>query len=258
MDAPSHTMSQRIEEIRQCISAAAKRCARNPNDVHLIAVGKTHDAAAIREALAAGITHLGENKVQEAKEKMVLLQRETKSSGAQWHFIGHLQTNKARQAVEIFDMIHSIDSYRLAAEVDRRSYTKDRIMPILVQVNTSREKSKYGLDPDEVLTAVKQIAELKNVKIKGLMTIGALTSADDTDAVRGYFKRLRDLKEFILKQQIPNVDMEYLSMGMSADFETAIEEGATHVRIGTAIFGKRKRAVKTPAAAPALNPEKKN
>jgi pyridoxal phosphate enzyme (YggS family) len=253
MEPTPHTVIERVAEIRRRIAAAAKRSGRNPKDICLIAVGKTHDAATLNEGVRAGILHLGESKVQEAKEKIPQVAHAIAPLKIQWHFIGHLQTNKVRQAVELFDMIHSIDAVRLAAEVDRRSYTKDKTMPILIQVNTSREKSKYGIDPDEVLNAVKQIAELKNVKIKGLMTIGALTAstANDTDMIRSYFRKLRELKEFIIEQRIPNVDMDYLSMGMSGDFELAVEEGATHIRVGTAIFGKRKRASKTlPAAAP--------
>ena len=160
----SEKISERITEIRGRMAAAAARCGRDPNDIFLIAVGKTHDAGTIKEGVAAGLLHIGENKVQEAKEKIPAFRQDPRLPKVQWHFIGHLQTNKVRQAVEIFDMIHSVDSFRLASEVDRRSYTKDKIMPILIQVNTSHEKSKYGIDPDETVHAVKQIAELKNLK----------------------------------------------------------------------------------------------
>lgn len=251
MDSETSTTKQRIGDITKRIQDACKRAGRKPEEVHLIAVSKTHPAEAIREAVEAGIMHIGENKVQEAKDKLHLLQQDKAFSHVRWHYIGHLQTNKVRQAVEIFDMIHSVDSLRLAAEIDRRSYTQDKIMPILIQVNTSREKSKYGIDADDTLELIKHISELKNVTIKGLMTIGALTAAtsNDTVKIRSYFQKLRELKEFISEQKIPNVDMEFLSMGMSGDFEIAIEEGATHVRIGTSIFGKRKRAVRSATAA---------
>lgn len=250
MESETSTIKQRTGEILRRIQDACKRVGRKPDEVQLIAVSKTHGAEAIREAVEAGLVHIGENKVQEAKDKLHLLQQDKAFSHVRWHYIGHLQTNKVRQAVEIFDMIHSVDSIRLAAEIDRRSYTRDKTMPILIQVNTSREKSKYGIDPDDTLELVKHVSDLKNVKIKGLMTIGALSAAtaNDTVKIRSFFRKLRELKEFISDQKIPNVDMEYLSMGMSGDFEIAIEEGATHLRIGTSIFGKRKRTMRNAAA----------
>lgn len=245
-----------IRTIREKAHAAAKRAGRNPADIQILAVTKTYDAEHIIEAVKAGITHIGENKVQEAREKLTELETLGKKPAFQFHLIGHLQTNKARQAVEMFDMIHSIDSFALAKEIDRRAYIKDRVIPILIQVNTSREKSKYGLDPDNTLEAVKQIAELKNVRIKGLMTIGALsaTTAGDADKIRGYFRKLREMRDFLRDQKIPNVEMELLSMGMSSDFEIAIEEGSNFIRIGTAIFGKRKRAVKSTTLKPEEKP----
>ncbi len=257
MNGDASSVAERTEILLRKINEACVRSGRRPDEVKLIAVSKTHSADAIREAVHAGLRHIGENKVQEAKDKIPPLQHDPLFKEVQWHYIGHLQTNKVRQAVEIFDIIHSVDSQRLAAEIDRRSYTKDKIMPILIQVNTSREKSKYGVDPDDTLEVVKQVSELKNVRIKGLMTIGALTAAtaNDTVKIRSYFKKLRELKEFIAEQRIPNVDMEFLSMGMSGDFEIAIEEGATHIRVGTAIFGKRKRATKAATASAAGKPE---
>ncbi len=232
-----------INALQSRIEAAATRAGRDPKEIKLMAVTKTYGAEFVQAAATSGIAMIGENKVQEAKEKMALIP----SKNFELHLIGHLQTNKVRQAVEIFDMIQSVDSERLAAEIDRRAYTKDRIMPILLQVNTSREKSKYGLDPDNVMEAVKQISEFKNIRIRGLMTIGALTAitANDSEKIRSYFKRLRELRDFIRDQKILNVDMEMLSMGMSSDFEIAIEEGSTCIRVGTAIFGKRKRMIKT-------------
>ncbi|NUM79843.1 YggS family pyridoxal phosphate-dependent enzyme [bacterium] len=248
------TIAERIGELRRRVAEAAARCGRKTEDIRIIAVTKTHPVNYLHEAFAAGLTNFGENKIQEAKEKFPLIDSAKVTGPITRHLIGHLQTNKVRQAVEIFDVIHSVDSVRLATEIDKRAYTKDRVMPILIQVNTSREKSKYGIDPDETLKLVKQVAEFKNVKITGLMTIGALTASTsgDPDKVRLFFKRLRELRDFIADQKIPNVDMRDLSMGMTHDFETAIEEGATMIRIGTAIFGKRKRG----SAAPKL--EEKN
>ncbi len=234
-------------EVRQRMAAAAARGGRKAGDIAVVAVTKTYPIEYILAARDAGLTIIGENKVQEAKEKAALLTARDPKWKTTWHLVGHLQTNKARQAVEIFDMIHSVDSFRLAAEIDRRAYTRDKIMPILIEVNTSREKSKYGIDPDDVLETVKKIAELKNVAIKGLMTIGGLTAATagDADRTRSYFRRLRELRDFVAEQKIPQVDMSVLSMGMSGDFEIAIEEGSTMVRIGTAIFGKRKRGAQS-------------
>lgn len=234
-------------DVRRRIAGAAARSGRKAGDITLVAVTKTYPIEFIQAARDAGLTIIGENKVQEAKEKAALLVARDPKWKATWHLVGHLQTNKARQAVEIFDMIHSVDSFRLAAEIDRRAYTRDKTMPILIEVNTSREKSKYGIDPDDVLEVVKKISELKNVAIKGLMTIGGLTAVTAGDAVRtrGYFRKLRELRDFIEEQKIPQVEMSILSMGMSGDFEIAIEEGSTMIRLGTALFGKRKRGAQS-------------
>ncbi len=232
-----------VQELRTRIAAAAVRSKRDPESIVLVAVTKTYPIEYIQAAAEAGVTVIGESKVQEAREKASLLQQAASRPRVEWHLVGHLQTNKVRPAVELFDMVHSVDSFRLASEIDRRAYTKDKVMPILIEVNTSREKSKYGIDPDDTLEVVKRIAELKNVRIKGLMTIGGLTAATAGDEVRtrSYFRRLRELRDFVADQKISNTDMAHLSMGMSSDFEIAVEEGATMVRIGTAIFGKRKR-----------------
>jgi hypothetical protein len=234
------TIQQAVTDLKKRVRAAAQKAGRNPKDIRIIAVTKTHPPEFVVAAVRAGLSDIGENKVQEAKDKFSILPPDIIYRR---HLIGHLQTNKVRQSVELFDLIHSVDSLRLAQEIDKRCYTTDRVMPILIQVNTSREKSKYGIEPDDTLTLVKQAAELKNVRIKGLMTIGALTAsmAQDSEKVRGYFKRLRDLQQMIIDAAIPNVEMDVLSMGMTHDFETAIEEGATLLRIGTAIFGKRQR-----------------
>ncbi|HMW31968.1 MAG TPA: YggS family pyridoxal phosphate-dependent enzyme [bacterium] len=243
------TIRANIETIRKKIEASARKVGRDPKEIHLIAVTKTYGIDYVREAVAAGISLIGENKVQEAKEKYTELEQSGNVPDFQLHLIGHLQTNKARQAVELFDMIHSVDSFRLAKEIDRRAYTVDKTMPILIQVNTSREATKYGVEPDNTLELIKQVSELKNIRIQGLMTIGALTAvqANDPEKIRSYFRRLRELRDFIREQNIPNVEMNALSMGMSSDFEIAIEEGANYIRIGTALFGKRKRAAKSAA-----------
>jgi pyridoxal phosphate enzyme (YggS family) len=180
------------------------------------------------------VTILGENYVQEASEKIEALQGEDVS----WHLVGHLQSNKAKYAVKLFDMIHSVDSFKLAKELDRRAHALDKTQPILIQVNISGEETKSGIDADQALTLIRDIAPLKNVAVRGLMTMPPYFNAPDM--VRPYFQALRTLQSRVREQAIPNVDMSELSMGMTGDFETAIEEGATLVRIGTAIFGERK------------------
>lgn len=244
-DKTISAIGEQIRKIRETIAASACRAGRNPEDILLLAVTKTYPVACIEEAYRYGIRHFGENKVQDAKEKFYVF--DELLTGATRHMIGHLQTNKVRQAVEIFDMIQSVDSLRLAAEIDKRSYTRDKIMDILIQVNTSREPSKYGVAVDDTVELVKRVSELKNIRIRGLMTIGALTAstAGDPEKVRPYFRKLAELSRFIAEQRIPNVSMDYLSMGMSLDYPAAIEEGANLIRIGTAIFGKRKRATRS-------------
>jgi len=234
------SVQKAVSDLKKRVRVAAQKAERNPKDIRIIAVTKTHPPELVAAAIQAGLSDIGENKVQEAKDKFSVIPQDMKFKR---HLVGHLQTNKVRQAVELFNMIHSVDSLRLAQEIDKRCYTTDRIMPILIQVNTTREKSKYGIDPDETLLLVKQVAELKNVRIKGLMTIGAMTSstAQDSNKVRGTFKIMRELQQRILEAAIPNIEMDVLSMGMTHDFEVAIEEGATYLRVGTALFGKRQR-----------------
>lgn len=240
-------IASNIETIRKTIADTALRVSRRPEDIILMAVTKTYPVEYIEEAYRHGIRHFGENKVQEAREKYGIF--DDRLPGVTKHMIGHLQTNKVRQAVEMFDLIHSVDSLRLAAEIDRRAYTRDRVTDILIEVNTSREPSKYGVSVDDTVELVKRIAELKNIRIRGLMTLGALQASlsGDPDKVRPYFRKLAELSQFIAEQKIPNVSMEYLSMGMSMDYPVAIEEGANIIRIGTAIFGKRKRRPRTSA-----------
>ncbi len=239
------------------IAETAFRVKRKPEEIRLMAVTKTYPVHYIEEALKNGITHFGENKVQDAKEKFHVF--EPLKSSVTRHMIGHLQTNKVRQAVEIFDMIHSVDSLRLAAEIDKRSYTRDKVMDILIEVNTSREPTKYGVSAEDTVELVKRVSELKNVRIRGLMTIGALSAsvASDPEKVRPFFRKLSDLSQFIAGQGFPNVSMDVLSMGMSLDYITAIEEGANMLRIGTAIFGKRKRIARSAGTSPSNQPEEK-
>jgi hypothetical protein len=203
-----------------------------PDSVKLVGVTKTVDVERIKQAVSAGLQILGENYVQEAREKIKEVGGE-----ASWHFVGRLQTNKAKYAVKLFDMIETVDSLKLAKELNRRAQPLGRTLPIIIQVNLAREVSKGGVEPSECISLIKQISDLANLQIRGLMTMPPFF--DQPDRARPYFAQLRELSQEIAKAQLPRVEMEELSMGMSGDFETAIEEGATLVRVGTAIFGKR-------------------
>ena len=187
----------------------------------------------VQAGIKAGVTILGENYVQEASEKIEVL----KGEKVTWHLVGHLQSNKAKYAVKLFDMIHSVDSLKLAKEINTRAHALDKVQPILMQVNISGEETKSGIDTDEALALIREVAPLKNIAIRGLMTMPPYFNAPDR--VRPFFRALRALQSQVREEAIPNVDMAELSMGMTGDFETAIEEGATLVRIGTAIFGER-------------------
>lgn len=219
-------------QVQNRIAAAAERAGRPPSSVRVVAVSKTKPVGLILEAIEAGVTDIGENRVQEAESKYDQIERPVK-----WHLVGHLQTNKVKSALRMFNLIHSVDSLRLLAEIDRRSAQLNRQTEVLIQANTSAEPSKYGIEPDRALDFVESALDYSHVRIKGLMTIGAFLP--DPEEVRPSFVLLRQLKEKIMAQQFPGIDLEYLSMGMTNDFEVAIEEGANLVRIGTAIFGAR-------------------
>jgi len=212
---------------------AARRTGRDPGEIKLIAVSKTVELARIREAIKAGVTILGENYVQEAREKI-----EEIGHGVQWHMIGHLQKNKAKHAVTLFDYIHSIDGIVLAQEIDRRAAQKGKRVRALGEVNLSGEASKFGIGSEAVVDLIRHVASLKHISIEGLMTMPPYF--DEPEKARPYFIRLRELRDRIQKEGIEGVRMDELSMGMSGDFEVAIEEGATMVRVGTAIFGERR------------------
>ena len=212
------------------IKKAALKASRNPEKIKLVAVTKAAAIEQIKEAINAGVKIIGENKVQEAKEKYQIL-----SADIEWHLVGHLQTNKVKYAVEIFDLIHSVDSIKLAKEIDRRSLQFGKITNVLIEVNISGEKTKYGIKPEEVVPFLKEISEFPRVWIRGLMTIAPIV--EDKERARPYFRKLRELSKEIKSKNIKNVKMDYLSMGMTEDFEIAIEEGANMVRIGRGIFG---------------------
>jgi len=226
-------IESRLKGVTDQIKAAAARSGRDPNSVRLVAVSKTVSADHVLAAIQAGVTDLGENYVQEAQAKIRALGDENVS----WHFIGHLQTNKAKHAVRLFDLIHSVDSVKLARELNKRSADLGKVQNVLVQVNISGERTKSGIETDLAMDLVGQMAHLENLAICGLMTMPPYFNAPEK--VRPYFRALRNLQGLIRNEHFPNVGMGDLSMGMSGDFEAAIEEGATLVRIGTAIFGKR-------------------
>jgi pyridoxal phosphate enzyme (YggS family) len=227
-------ISQNVARVRERVAAAAGRAGRRLEEVRLIAVSKGVEAERIRQALAAGIGDLGENYLQEAQPKIAEIGR-----GARWHFVGHLQTNKAKSAVELFDFIHTVDSARLAQALDRRCLEVPRPMPVLVQVSTSGEASKSGVEPEGLLAFLESLAGLECLCVRGLMTVGRLVGSPEES--RAEFRQLAALFNRARELAIPNVTMQWLSMGMSADFEVAIEEGAGMVRVGTAIFGPRER-----------------
>jgi hypothetical protein len=206
---------------------------RDPDSVRLVAVSKTKPVALIREAVAAGVTIIGESYVQEARDKFSALSHLPVS----WHFIGHLQTNKVKYVIRMFDLIHSVDSLKLALEIDKQAEKIDKIQNILIQVNIGEELSKSGISPRNTRTLVDTIAPLAHVRVKGLMALPPFF--DDPEKAAPYFKALRLLRDDLQKTGIAAVSLDELSMGMTGDFEAAIAEGATLVRIGTALFGER-------------------
>lgn len=225
-------ISENIQKVRAIISRQAALAGRNAAEITLIAVTKTVVPERIQEALAAGVTDIGENKIQEALSKSSNI-----GHSVQWHLIGHLQTNKVKTAIQLFDLIHSVDSLKLAEAIDQEAGKAGKKQRILVEVNVSGEESKYGCSPEAAVELIKSAGNRDNLQIEGLMTMAPFTA--DQEKIKAVFKGLRDLKDTIAGYQIPNVTMKHLSMGMSQDFEIAIAEGATLVRIGTAIFGHR-------------------
>jgi pyridoxal phosphate enzyme (YggS family) len=226
-------ISDNINTIKQRIVSAAVKCGRDPNSIKLLAVTKTIPTEYIIKAIDAGITMLGENYVQEAKEKITML-----GQRAQWHMIGHLQTNKAKYAVNLFDYIHSVDRIELAQELNKRARLIGRKINILIEVNVSGEKTKNGIPATTAIDLIKATSKLENISVQGLMTMAPYS--DNPEHARPYFAGLRNLRNNIISAGIAGVKMEELSMGMTDDFEMAIEEGTTIIRIGRAIFGERK------------------
>ncbi|MCM8757211.1 MAG: YggS family pyridoxal phosphate-dependent enzyme [Candidatus Omnitrophica bacterium] len=215
--------------IRERVRAIFKEL---PSGVTLVAATKTRTVEEIQEAIEAGVKVIGENYVQEAAKKQMVLGR-----GVKWHCIGHLQTNKAEQAVRLFDLIQTLDSWKLAEELNKRAFKKGLILPVLVEVNSGREPQKSGVFPEDVLIFVEKLSRLSNLSVQGLMTMGPLT--EKPEEVRPFFRLTKDIFTEIERKQIPGVKMQFLSMGMSDTWRIAVQEGANMVRIGTAIFGPR-------------------
>ena len=227
------SLAENLNSIQQRIRAACERTGRAPDSVTLLAVSKTHPPEAIRESVACGQFLFGENKIQEAKAKIPLCLGKSR-----WHFIGHLQSNKVRDAVELFQMIQGVDSLSLAREINKRCEQAAKTMPVLLEVNVAGESSKFGYAPERLLAELIELNSLPKIEIHGLMAIPPYTT--DPEKARPYFKRLRELKE--RAEAALGAPLPELSMGMSGDFEIAIEEGATLVRVGTALFGERRKS----------------
>ncbi len=223
-------LAENLEQIETRIRAACERAKRPRESVQLLAVSKTHPPETIREATELGLTFFGENKVQEAKAKIPQC-----PGKARWQFIGHLQSNKCRDAVELFEMIQGVDSLAIAQEINKRAEQAGKTMPILLEINVAGERSKFGYQPEQMLADLKAINALPRLEIHGLMAIPPFSPVAEKS--RPYFRKLRELKQ--QAEAILGAPLPHLSMGMSGDFEVAIEEGATIIRIGTALFGER-------------------
>lgn len=231
---PQEELRRRLRRVHEQMAAAARRANRRPVDVKLVAVSKTHAPEIISQAIALGMADLGENRVQEAESKIPIVGR----NAARWHLIGHLQSNKARRAVELFDVIHSLDSVALARRLDRVCGDVNRdVLPVLIQVDLGQEATKSGVAESEVPEIVAAIRQSQTLRLTGLMTLPPYF--ENPEEARPFFRRLRDVRDELRAQGAFGDQGGELSMGMTHDFEVAIEEGATIVRVGTAIFGTR-------------------
>ncbi len=227
------SITENLAQVWERIERAAQKSRRTADDITLVAVTKTIPVEKIREAIEAGVQHIGENRVQEAIAKYPQLE----SYPIHWHLVGHLQRNKVKRVLPMFDLIHSLDSIRLMEAIERHAASENQIVDVLVQVNTSGEISKYGVSPEDALELISRSTGCEHLRICGLMTIGPLKGG--VQAARASFQLLRRIRDQVLAEDIEGVQMDYLSMGMTGDFEVAIEEGANMIRVGTAIFGRR-------------------
>jgi pyridoxal phosphate enzyme (YggS family) len=234
----SEALSERVAKVRRRLETCAIRAGRDPSEVKLVAVSKMHPAETLLRAIEAGVTDLGENKIQEADTKI----RKVGRDAARWHLIGHLQANKARRAVMLFDLIHSLDSTQLALRLDRICGEVGRVaLPVLIQVDLGGEETKSGVSESELPELISAVSDCQYLRLRGLMTLPPFL--DDVEQVRPYFRRLRKLRDELNSRGAFSGGVGELSMGMSHDYEVAIEEGATFVRVGTAIFGERQKMV---------------
>jgi pyridoxal phosphate enzyme (YggS family) len=220
-------IARNLDEVRDRIAAAAGRSGRSPSDVTLVCVTKNRSLDEIRAALDCGVPIVAENRVQEAAEKIRALPHTVT-----WHLVGHLQRNKVKLAIELFDMIHSVDSLRLAEEIEKRAAMAQEIVPLLIEVNVAAEESKFGVTPDDAPELADAVSRMPNVDLGGLMTMAPFV--DDAEQVRHVFRELRELRDRLRHEH--GIELPHLSMGMTQDYEVAVEEGATMVRIGSAIF----------------------
>jgi pyridoxal phosphate enzyme (YggS family) len=227
-------IAENLRDVRERIARAATAAGRSPDEVQLVAVSKTFPVASISEAISAGQTCFGENRVQEAEPKIRHFHGEHR---VEWHLVGHLQSNKARKACELFDVIHSLDSIRLAQRISQACLELNKNISLLLQVDLGREETKSGADPEQVRGIIEAVSTLNGIRLDGLMTLPPLF--DDPERTRPYFSQLRELLHTLEAERPGCLGRRHLSMGMSHDFETAIQEGATMVRIGTSIFGAR-------------------
>ena len=229
-------VAENLEQVRKNIELACKEAGRDPKEVTLISVSKTKPVSMLQEAYDAGSRDFGENKVQEIMDKVPQL-----PSDIRWHMIGHLQRNKVKYIVDKVALIHSVDSLRLAETIEHEAVKHNVTVPVLIEVNVAQEESKFGLKTEEVLSLVESVAALPHINIKGLMTIAPYV--EDPEENRGIFRKLKELSVDIAAKNINNVNMSVLSMGMTGDYQVAVQEGATMVRVGTGIFGERNYAV---------------
>lgn len=232
-----NAISTNLAEVRRRIAEACSRAKRDPLEVKIVAVTKTHPAELILNATAAGINIIGENRVQEAEAKYQELKARPDNPGEelQWHLVGHLQRNKVRKALGMFSLIHSLDSLRLAREIDKEGEKLDKLVPCLIEVNTSQEDTKFGVESEGLAELTAEVMKFEHIKLVGLMTVGPLTA--DLEKIRRSFELLRQLRDRL--ENVFGCYLPHLSMGMSDDFETAVEEGATLVRLGRVLFGPR-------------------
>jgi pyridoxal phosphate enzyme (YggS family) len=225
-------LEENIKQIRENITAACTRVGSDPSDVLLLAVTKTIDEAIVNESLKFGLTDVAENRVQEIQRKY-----DNISPGVAWHLIGHLQRNKVKYIIELVDLIHSVDSVRLAEEIDLRAGQAGKVMEILLQLNISHEETKFGVDTTELESMIEEISALEHVHVVGLMTMAPYF--DDSEQARGIFRKMKEIFENLKYNENDRIEMKFLSMGMTNDYVVAVEEGANIVRIGTGIYGQR-------------------